>query len=100
MLFEPATNLRLGTLYFRTLLDQLGGREPETLASYNAGKRRVTEWLTWFDYREPAEFIETIPISETRNYVQIVLRNVDLYRRIYANSDRPARARRAGAAPE
>ena len=83
MLFDPAINLRLGTLYIRQLLQAHGGREAETLASYNAGKRRVTEWLRWYPYRETAEFIETIPITETRNYVQIVLRNADVYRRLY-----------------
>lgn len=86
MLFEPDTNIRLGTMYLKGLLRQSGGNEPATLAAYNAGKRRVDQWSTWYDYREPAEFIETIPISETRNYVQIVLRNADVYRRLYASN--------------
>jgi soluble lytic murein transglycosylase len=43
----------------------------------------VNQWAGWFEYREPAEFIETIPFSETRNYVQIVTRNADVYRRLY-----------------
>ena len=90
MLFDPAVNLRLGTTYFRKLLDQLAGNEAETLASYNAGKRRAVEWLTWYDYQEPAEFIETIPISETRIYVQTVLRNADVYRRIYGGVQQSA----------
>jgi soluble lytic murein transglycosylase len=34
-------------------------------------------------YREPAEFIETVPFTETRNYIQIVLRNAYVYRRLY-----------------
>jgi soluble lytic murein transglycosylase len=55
-----------------------------TLASYNAGKGRVDNWRNWFDFREPAEFVESIPIDETRNYVQIVMRNADFYRRLYA----------------
>jgi soluble lytic murein transglycosylase len=84
MLFDPDTNLRLGTMYLKSLLDQHGGNWPETLAAYNAGKSRVTRWLTWAKYREPAEFIETIPFSETREYVQSVLRNADVYRHLYA----------------
>ncbi|MGH9629335.1 MAG: hypothetical protein ACRD7E_13530 [Bryobacteraceae bacterium] len=43
----------------------------------------MDSWRTWADFEEPAEFIETIPFTETRNYVQIVLRNADMYRRLY-----------------
>lgn len=83
MLFDPEYNLRLGTYYLRTMLNTHSGREELTLASYNAGKSRSDLWLSWYDYREPAEFVETIPFTETRNYVQIVLRNADVYRRLY-----------------
>ena len=40
--------------------------------------------MNWNDFREPAEFVESIPFTETRNYVQIVIRNSDVYRRLYA----------------
>ena len=86
MLFQPDTNLHMGTYYLRTLLDQLQGQSEQALASYNAGKRHVTTWLTWNQFREPAEFVETIPFNETRNYVQTVLRNADVYRRLYGNA--------------
>jgi soluble lytic murein transglycosylase len=82
MLFQPATNLRLGTLYLRTLFDELGGSWEETLAAYNAGKSRATDWRTWGEWREPAEFVESIPFAETHDYVQSVLRNAELYRKI------------------
>ena len=45
----------------------------QTLAAYTARPSRVSQWLTWFDYREPAEFVESIPFTETRDYVQAVL---------------------------
>src|SRR5262249_46134986 len=83
MLFQPATNLKLGTAILRSMYDQAGGKWEETLASYNAGPNRVVNWRTWASYREPAEFVETIPITETREYVQAVLRNADVYRRLY-----------------
>jgi soluble lytic murein transglycosylase len=83
MLFTPDINLRIGTFYLRLLLDQLQGQWEETLASYNAGKGRVTQWLALAQFSEPAEFVESIPIAETRNYVQTVLRNADVYRRLY-----------------
>ena len=83
-LFNAALNIRLGTYYFRSMVDACQGSEEAALASYNAGKQRVDDWMTWASYREPAEFVETIPITETRNYVQAVLRNAWMYRRIYA----------------
>jgi soluble lytic murein transglycosylase len=66
------------------MIDQYGGRLEPALAAYNAGKSRADAWSSWGSFREPAEFIETIPFTETRNYVQIVLRNAELYRRLYA----------------
>ena len=83
ILFEPATNLKIGTTVLRSMLDQNGGNLEQTLAAYNAGPNRVAEWLTWKMYREPAEFVESIQFTETREYVQAVLRNADIYRRLY-----------------
>ncbi|HEX3880941.1 MAG TPA: transglycosylase SLT domain-containing protein [Bryobacteraceae bacterium] len=83
-LLEAAPNLKIGTAVFRQMLDQNGGNVERTIAGYNAGPRRAAEWSTWNSFREPAEFIETIPFSETREYVQAVLRNADMYRRLYA----------------
>lgn len=82
-LFEPSYNLKLGTYYLRSILDAHEGRWDYALASYNAGKSRTDLWRSWYEYREPAEFVETIPFTETRNYVAIVLRNADMYRRLY-----------------
>jgi len=98
MLFQPSTNLKLGSRYLRTILDQWGGKWEETLASYNAGKAHVDDWVNWSSFQEPAEFVETIPFTETREYVQAVLRNAAIYRRLYgtsvaaASSDTPAKA--------
>lgn len=86
-LFDPDVNVQLGTQYLRWMLDAHGGSIEKTLASYNAGKRRTDRWSTWYEYREPAEFVETIPFSETHTYVQAVLRNADVYRRVYARAD-------------
>lgn len=83
MLFVPEINLRIGIYFLRSLFDRLQGNWEATLASYNAGPNRVARWLTFGDFRDPAEFVEMIPFTETRNYVQIVLRNADIYRRIY-----------------
>ncbi len=82
-LFQPVTNLKIGTTVLRSMLDQNNGDLAQTLAAYNAGPNRVIEWLSWKNYREPAEFVESIPFTETRDYVQAVLRNADMYRRLY-----------------
>ncbi|MGA8029594.1 MAG: transglycosylase SLT domain-containing protein, partial [Bryobacteraceae bacterium] len=79
-------NIQLGTYYFRNLLDSYGGRMELALASYNAGPGRANLWRTWGPFSEPAEFIETVPFHQTRGYIQIVLRNADVYRRLYAGS--------------
>jgi len=83
LLFQPATNLKIGMAILRTTLDKNGGKLEPTLAAYNAGPERAAEWLAWNTYREPAEFVESIPYTETREYIQAVLRNADVYRRLY-----------------
>jgi soluble lytic murein transglycosylase len=86
MLFQPEINLKLGTYYLSQLLNSLQGKWEQALASYNGGKSRVLRWIEWGNYREPAEFVETIPLRETRDYVQIVMRNAEVYRKLYANT--------------
>jgi soluble lytic murein transglycosylase len=83
VLFQPAINLKIGATIFRSMLDRNNGSLEQTLAAYNAGPTRAAEWRGWKTYREPAEFVEAIPFNETREYVQAVLRNADVYRRLY-----------------
>ncbi len=83
VLFEPSVNLKIGAAIFRSMLDKHNGNLVETLAAYNAGPARAAQWISWSTYREPAEFVESIPFTETRDYVQSVLRNADIYRRLY-----------------
>jgi soluble lytic murein transglycosylase len=83
VLSQPAPNLKIGCSILRSMLDRQGGKVEQTLAAYNAGPERVVEWMAWNTYREPAEFVESIPFTETRDYVQAVLRNAEMYRRLY-----------------
>jgi soluble lytic murein transglycosylase len=87
MLFQPEVNLKLGTTFLRQQLDTWNTRWEQTLAAYNAGPTRVKRWIQWGTFREPAEFIETIPFNETRDYVQIVLRNASVYRKLYGSKN-------------
>lgn len=81
-LFVPSTNLQLGTRYFRGMVDKFGSFE-YALAAYNAGADRVTDWMGQAKYRDPQEFVESIPFTETREYVQNILRNANVYRQLY-----------------
>jgi len=82
-LFSPTVNLELGTRYFRGMVDQFGGSFEYALAAYNAGTDRVDEWLADGKYRDAQEFVESIPFTETREYVQAILRNASVYRQLY-----------------
>jgi soluble lytic murein transglycosylase len=81
-LFTPEVNLQLGTRYFREMVDKFGAFE-YALAAYNAGTNRVDDWLGQGKYRDPQEFVESIPFTETREYVQAILRNANVYRQLY-----------------
>jgi soluble lytic murein transglycosylase len=83
MLTRPDVNLNMGTYYLSRLGNGFDGRLEYALASYNAGKSRADRWKTWGEFREPIEFIETIPFSETREYVLSVFRNAMVYRAVY-----------------
>jgi soluble lytic murein transglycosylase len=82
---DPSLNIRLGTAYLRDLLARFDGSVPLAVAAYNAGPARVAEWLS--TYGDPTgsnvdviDWIEMIPFSETRNYVQRVVENLVIYR--------------------
>lgn len=81
-LFQPAINLQLGTRYFRSMVDRFGSFE-YALAAYNAGVDRVQEWSKQDTFRDPQEFVESIPFTETREYVENIMRNVNVYRQLY-----------------
>jgi soluble lytic murein transglycosylase len=82
-LHDPATSLDFGTHYLGQMSQRYAGAVEKVLAAYNAGPHRVDAW-TLARGEQPAEdFIETIPFTETRNYVMIVLANREQYRRLY-----------------
>jgi soluble lytic murein transglycosylase len=82
-LFTPAVNIELGTRYFKDMVDKYNGQFEYALAAYNAGTDRVGDWLGQGHYRDPQEFVESIPFTETREYVQAILRNASVYRQLY-----------------
>jgi soluble lytic murein transglycosylase len=83
-LYDPHYNIRLGSTYFQQMLRYYGGSYPLAVAAYNAGPGNVNKWLRANgDPRLPGgdivQWIEDIPIYETRNYVQRVLENAVVY---------------------
>jgi soluble lytic murein transglycosylase len=83
-LLDPAENLRLGTMDLKRSIDHYGGQIEYALASYNAGDSPVHAWIAKDDYKDVPEWVESIPYSETREYVQGIIRNRELYRAVYA----------------
>jgi soluble lytic murein transglycosylase len=78
MLHDINTNVNMGTYYMRYTLDQFQGQEAMATAAYNAGPSRAKKWAADKPL-EGAIYAETIPFSETRNYVKKVLANAHMY---------------------
>jgi soluble lytic murein transglycosylase len=78
------TNLRLGTRYFRQMVDHFGGQVEYALAAYNAGEDRVDDWRKNGNFTDVEEFVESIPFTQTREYVQAIMRNAVIYKLLYS----------------
>ena len=88
---EPAFNAQLGAAHLGELLGEHGNSTTLTLAAYNAGGGRVNEWIKAYgDPRkagvDPIDWVERIPFTETRNYVQRVTENLAVYRARFAQA--------------
>jgi soluble lytic murein transglycosylase len=81
-LLDPETNIRLGCRYLRQMLDKVGGVPEYAFAAYNAGDNRVVDWEAAGPYSGIDEFVESIPFTQTREYVEAILRNEETYRAI------------------
>ncbi len=97
---NPATNIALGRAYLNDRIEQFDGSYIAAIAAYNGGQGRVRDWLdTYGDPRlptsqggvDPVDWIELLPIYETRNYVQRVLENTQIYRTLLAGGSAPLR---------
>lgn len=82
---RPEHNIRLGAMYISQMIDRFDGNYPMALAAYNAGPGRVNGWVQVNGDPRTGEvdlidWVELIPVAETRNYVQRVLEGVYIYR--------------------
>jgi soluble lytic murein transglycosylase len=85
MVNDPAYNTQMGAAELSALLKEYAGSHIMTFAGYNAGRGRVRDWVKMYgDPRDPnvdaIDWVERIPFSETRNYVQRVIENLRVYR--------------------
>ncbi len=86
LLYDPETNVRLGTWYLANLLREFDGRLPVALAAYNAGRGTVQRWLEQSTWDGSEQRLEGVPYGETRRFVARVLRSWRMYRWLYAES--------------
>ncbi|MCL2841088.1 MAG: lytic transglycosylase domain-containing protein [Defluviitaleaceae bacterium] len=77
--WQPETNIAMGSFYLNRLVNLFDGNIDNALAAYNAGRGNVNRWLSDPDFSHDGENIHTIPFPETYNY----LRRVHFNRRIY-----------------
>jgi soluble lytic murein transglycosylase len=85
LLSDPVYNMQMGAAELSMLLSQYNGSYLMTFAGYNAGRGRVRQWVAAYgDPRDPkvdpVDWAERIPIAETRNYVQRIMENLQVYR--------------------
>ncbi|HVR44471.1 MAG TPA: lytic transglycosylase domain-containing protein, partial [Thermoanaerobaculia bacterium] len=85
-LFDPITNIGVGTAELRQKLETMEGRRIAALAAYNAGETAVRRWQSRQSIEDLDLFIDSIPYAETRLYVMTVTRNLHEYRRVYGKS--------------
>jgi soluble lytic murein transglycosylase len=94
MVSDPVYNTQMGAAELSALLKEYNGNHIMTFAGYNAGRGRVREWVKQRgDPRDPTvdavDWVERIPLAETRNYVQRVMENLLIYRVLFEH-DAPA----------
>ena len=85
---DPVYNMQMGAAELSALLKEYTGSYILTFAGYNAGRGRVKEWVAKHgDPRDPkidaVDWVERIPLAETRNYVQRVMENLQVYRTMF-----------------
>lgn len=84
-LYNPETNIKIGTKYFATLLKHYDGNELLALAAYNAGMGNVDNWIKEGTIEKDGSNIENIPYKETNNYVRKIMRDYKIYKSLYEN---------------
>ena len=82
-LYNPATNIAIGSVYVAELKDQFDGVYEAIAASYNGGEDNAARWLNRSKPKDPAIFASEVGFAETKNYVFKVMNNYRIYRELY-----------------
>lgn len=82
-LYDPELNIRMGCWYLSQLEKEFDDSLPLTVAAYNAGRGKVSNWVQSGQWQGSAQDLQDIPFPETRNYVKNVLSNYKAYHSIY-----------------
>ena len=85
LLHDPVYNMQMGAAELSNLLNGYNGSYILTFAGYNAGRGRVKQWIAAYGdprdpHVDPVDWVERIPLSETRNYVERIMENLQVYR--------------------
>ena len=83
MLFQPETNIKIGTWYLNKLYKQFHQDLDLVLMAYNAGSGNVNKWLNNEKYCKDGINIDDIPFVETKNYVKKINKNYKIYKLFY-----------------
>jgi len=85
ILYNPEKNIKIGTSYYKHLLDRYNESYLIALAAYNAGIGNVDKWIEQGVLKEDGSDIENIPYKETNNYVRKIVRDYKIYKDLYEN---------------
>ena len=97
LLAVPEINLRMGARFLRDQVRRYHGARDLALAAYNAGPGRADRWKDDLGYGGDVDaFRDRIPFAETREYVKAVIRNAEVYRRLYGARRSPGLVEPAG----
>lgn len=83
ILFDPETNIRIGTWYLSTLFKEFNNNLDSVLAAYNAGSGNVNKWLNDENYSRDKTSLAIIPFQETKDYLVRVKKNYKVYSTVY-----------------
>ena len=84
MLFDPETNIKLGSWYVEHLTDYYNGSFDLVFAAYNGGRGNVDKWLQDKSLSSDGITLDAIPFSETENFVKRVKKNYSIYEQLYS----------------
>ena len=82
-LYDTETNIKIGVKYFSEILKKYDGNYNLAIIAYNAGIGNVDNWIKEGIINEDGTNLENIPFRETNNYIRKVLRNYEIYKKLY-----------------